>query len=94
MPVEASDAQAARWLQACVWPDDVERFAGLSRALDWARRHRPPVEAQADGLARLDAWLDELPPGAQPLLFNSWVLAYFSEAERDAFHRRVAALVR
>jgi len=93
-PVDVADADASRWLQACVWPDDVARFERLSRALAAARRSRPPIEAQADGLARLDQWLDELPADVLPLLFNSWVLAYLSADERDAFHRRVLAWVR
>ena len=87
-------AAAARWLQACVWPDDVARFERLGRALDWARRHPPAIEAQADGLLRLEGWLDILPADALPLLFNSWVLAYFSAAQREAFHARVLSLVR
>lgn len=94
IPVDAGDSEAARWLQACVWPDDRERFARLSTALDWARRNRPPVEAQVDGLARLAQWLAALPDGVLPVLFNSWVLAYFIEPEREAFHRRVLSLVR
>jgi hypothetical protein len=93
-PVDTSDSDAARWLQACVWPDDRERFARLGAALDWARQRRPRVEAQTDGLARLAQWLTVLPVGLQPVLFNSWVLAYFSGPEREAFHRRVLALVR
>lgn len=92
--VDVRDADAARWLRACVWPDDVARFERLCQALDWARRHPPPIERQTDGLQRLASWLDELPPGCLPVLLNSWVLAYFSAAERAAFHARVLAWVR
>ncbi len=93
-PVDVRDAQAARWLQACVWPDDVERVERLRLALAWARRHPPPVERQADGLQRLTSWLDALPGDTMPLLLNSWVLAYFSAAERTEFHARVLVWVR
>ncbi len=93
-PVDAADPAAARWLQACVWPDDVDRFARLGLALDWARRHPPPLERQADGLLRLQTWLDELPEGVLPVLLNSWVLAYFDAAGRADFHARVLARVR
>lgn len=93
-PVDVRDEQAARWLQACVWPDDVGRFERLSAALAWARRHPPPIERQTDGLQRLKSWLDGLPPDSLPVLLNSWVLAYFSAAERAVFHARVLAWVR
>lgn len=93
-PVDVRDEQAARWLQACVWPDDVGRFERLSAALAWARRQPPPIERQADGLQRLASWLDGLPSDTLPVLLNSWVLAYFSAAERAEFHSRVLAWVR
>lgn len=93
-PIDLRDAEAARWLQACVWPDDVARFERLSLALAWARRQPPPVERQADGLQRLARWLDELPSDCLPLLFNSWVLAYLDAAERAAFQSRALAWVR
>ena len=92
-PVDISDEQATRWLQACVWPDDTERFARLARALAHALRHPPPVRASRDGLTDLCAWLDTLPTGTQPVLFTSWVLAYCSADERADFRARVQSLI-
>ena len=91
-PVDVQDADACRWLEACVWAHDVERLQRLRRALAWARDQGPLVSAEADGLRALELWMAGLPAGVQPVLLTSWVLSYFSAAERAAFHARVAAL--
>ncbi|MCZ8236012.1 MAG: DUF2332 domain-containing protein [Inhella sp.] len=96
-PIDPSDPAARRWLEACTWPDDTARLARLRRALTWGdaavRAGGVRVSAAADGLAELTAWLPTLPQGVQPVLFNSWVLAYFNPAQRQAHRDRVQALV-
>ncbi|WP_284616208.1 DUF2332 domain-containing protein [Aquabacterium humicola] len=88
-PVDLHDADATRWLQACLWPHDRrrrERFdaaAAIVRAAGW------PVRREADCFAAIEPWLDALPAGVQPVVFNSWVLAYFEPA---ALQRHVAAM--
>jgi len=44
-PVEVTDADAARWLRACVWPDQPERAARLQAALALAAA-APPLLLQ------------------------------------------------
>lgn len=77
-PVDLGDVQSLRWLQACLWPGDRERAARLAQAAALLRG-RPDVTLRraADCLAEVEPWLDSLPSGVQPVLFNSWVLAYF-----------------
>ena len=41
-PVDASDPADARWLRACLWPDQPARQARLAAALEIARSH--PVD--------------------------------------------------
>lgn len=93
-PVAADDEAGRRWLQACLWPDDLPRFERLGRALDWAARARPPLQRSADGLQVLADWLPSLPAGVRPLLLTSWVLVYLSAAERADFHARALHLVK
>jgi len=93
-PVDLFDDAAVRWLRACLWPQDRARAQRLDQALALARAAGPAVERHADGLARLERWLDELPAGVQPVLFNSWVLAYFEPAALARYQARVAGLVR
>lgn len=92
-PLQVTDEADARWLLACLWPYDHERRARLSAALAVARRQRWPVQAAADGLAVLESWLDGLPADVQPVLFNSWVLYYFQEADRLRHRARVEQLM-
>ena len=35
-PVDVHDAERRRWLEACVWPDQIDRFERLRAALDIA----------------------------------------------------------
>ncbi|MFN5047002.1 DUF2332 domain-containing protein [Roseateles sp.] len=94
-PVDVLDAEALRWLRACLWPSDQERAQRLELALGLARRHGDlQVQPSSEGLALLEQWLDELPAGVQPVLLNTWVLAYFEADALQAHRARVADLVR
>ena len=96
-PVDLHQDEAAlRWLRACIWPHDrlrAERF-DAAVALARAAEPRPLLMRSADGLALLEDWLDGLPAGVQPVLFHSWVLAYFEPEQLRVHHERVARLVR
>lgn len=92
-PVDLDDARALRWLRACLWPSERERHARFARAVALARHTRHPVRQADDALAALEAWLPTLPAGCVPVLFNSWVLAYFTDADVQAHTARVHALV-
>ncbi|WP_428503231.1 DUF2332 domain-containing protein [Roseateles sp.] len=85
-PVDVQDEAAVRWLRACLWPHDRARARRLDQALAQARAARHPVQQADQGLLRLAEWLEALPAGVQPVLFNSWVLAYF-DAPALAAHR-------
>jgi hypothetical protein len=93
-PVSLDDEGALRWLRACLWPGETARAERFERAVALARSARHEVRAADDGLAALAAWLRELPAGVTPVLFNSWVLAYFTADELAAHTSRVQALVR
>lgn len=93
-PVDLDDARALRWLRACLWPGETLRAERFERALALARAARHEVRAAPDGLAVLAQWLQALPAGVTPVLFNSWVLAYFSPDELAIHTARVHALVR
>lgn len=93
-PVELRDPLARRWLSACLWPRDAERAERLRRAMALAETHPPTVRSHSDGLSLLADWLDQLPPDVTPVLWHSWVLAYFSPGPLADFRRRAEALVR
>jgi len=92
-PVNPHDDNALRWLRACLWPHDRLRRARFDAAASIVRSAGWPVCAVADCGAAIEPWLDTLPAGVQPVVFNSWVLAYFTPAARDAHIARMQDLV-
>lgn len=93
-PIDPADEAGARWLRACLWPGDAARRERLDRALADARRHPMPLLRTEDGLAALERWMDELPAGVTPVIFNVWVLAYFDAASFKAHVERIGRTVR
>jgi hypothetical protein len=73
-----------RWLRACVWPYDRERAARFDLALAIAQREHFAVRRCDDCAAAIEPWLDTLPAGVLPVVFNSWVLHYFDKPARRA----------
>lgn len=80
-PIDVTDAAATRWLQACVWPDQADRFHRLEAALAIARDDPPRILA-ADAVDGLGAALERSPIIGHPVVTNSWVLNYLTTARR------------
>lgn len=83
-PIDVRDPDRTRWLQACTWPDQADRFDRLGAALDIARRHPPPlVEGDA-----VDAVFDTIAGAAHaghPVVMNSWMLSYLTEERQREY---------
>jgi hypothetical protein len=92
-PVDLRDDAAVRWLHACLWPHDRARRERFDAAAAIVRTAGWPVHAEPDCAAAIEPWLDGLPAGVQPVVFNSWVLAYFAPAERAAHIAHMQKLV-
>lgn len=90
-PVSVDDADAVAWLRACLWPHDASRRDRFDAAVAEARAQRWPVRASADTTAAVCDWLDGVPDDVLPVVFNSWVLAYF---DADALRHHVEQLQR
>lgn len=88
-PIDVLDDADVRWLEACVWPDQRDRFDRLRRALAMARA------AAADGAHDVrvgDAVTDTAAlvrevaeRGVHPVVTNSWVLSYLTTGQREAY---------
>lgn len=83
-PIDVADDDEVRWLEACVWPDQPDRFARLVAAIDLARRHPPDVR-RGDALDDIPALIAEVADRGHPVLTNSWVLNYLSPEQRTAY---------
>ena len=94
-PFDVTDADDARWLRACLPPDQPERSARLDAEMALAATARPlllpgePVEALPDALAHV-------PADALPVVITTWALSRFPLETRLRFLHRLdgAATVR
>lgn len=92
-PIDVDDDDAVRWLEACVWPDMVERFALLRAGLQLARRIRPTVR-RGDAVDDLPAVVADASSHGHPVISTSWVLNYLALGRREEFVAMLDALGR
>jgi hypothetical protein len=85
LPIEPSDADGARWLLACLWPDNLPRFIRLQAALDIARSTpQRPVLHTGDIVHDLGPVAASIDRSVPLVVFHSWVAAYLTtEGQRD-----------
>lgn len=82
-PIDVRDTDQTRWLQACTWPDQLDRLARLQAALEVARHH-PPTVIEGDAVEHVVATIDSVADHGHPVVMNSWMLSYLPEArQRD-----------
>lgn len=83
-PLDVTDADHLRWLEALVWPEQHDRLARL-RAATRIAGAEPPRLVQGDLNATIADLAAQAPPDATLVVFHSAVLAYLPQAERDRF---------
>jgi hypothetical protein len=89
-PIDASDPADARWLRACLWPDQLARQARLAAALAIAREH--PVEVRrGDALSGLPGLIAEAPADALVCVFHTAVVAYFTPEQIEGLRALLEA---
>ena len=91
-PVDATDPGERMWLQALVWPEHVDRFAALDRALDVVAADPPEILAgdAIELLGRLDA--ERLSVDMPLVVFHSQVRMHVPVQRRGAFDAAIGAL--
>ncbi len=82
-PVDVRDADAARWLLACVFPDQPWRVDRLRAALAFARE-RPPRLVRGDGPSLVAELALDGGADVHPVVWHSNVLVYTFEAQQRA----------
>jgi hypothetical protein len=83
-PVDLADPTEARWLRACIWPDQADRLRRLDAAIRTAGDY--PVEVRrGDAVDDLAAVIDGVAGDAHPVVTSSWVLNYLPRARRDDY---------
>jgi hypothetical protein len=83
-PIDISDPVEARWLEACCWPDQADRFHRLRHAIELARRS-PPELLAGDAVDALEPAIERVSARAHPVVTTSWALSYLSPERRLQF---------
>jgi len=87
-PLDVTDADDARWLRACVRPDDPERMARLEAEVALAAT-APPLLLQGDAIEVLPDALARVPADALPVVTTAWALSSFPLENRMRFLHRL-----
>ncbi len=87
-PVDVTDADEARWLRACVWPDQPDQAARLDAELVLAAT-APPLLLKGDVVEVLPDAFARVPADALPVVITTWALSKFSLESRLRFLHRL-----
>ena len=87
-PVDVTDADSARWLRACLPPDQPEQAARLDAELALAAT-APPLLVRGDAIEMLPDALAQVPADALPVVTTTWALSRFSPDRRLRFLHRL-----
>ena len=82
-PIDLSDPDARDWLKALVWPDQVERFARLEKAIALFARHKPEIRA-GDALSQLSDAIAQVPENLPLCIYHTMAVYQFTEDMREA----------
>jgi hypothetical protein len=87
-PVDVTDADDARWLRACLWPDQPERAASLEAEIALAAT-APPLLLRGDAVEVLPDAFARVPADAMPVVTTTWALSHFPLERRLRFLHRL-----
>jgi hypothetical protein len=87
-PVDVTGADDARWLRACLRPDQPGRAARLERRCRW-RRPAPPLLLHGDAVEVMPGALALVPADALPVVTTTWALPHVPLESRLRFLHRL-----
>jgi hypothetical protein len=87
-PVDVTDTDEARWLRACLWPDQPERAARLEAELALTATALPLL-LPGDAVEVLPEAFARVPADALPVVITTWALSQFPLESRLRFLHRL-----
>jgi hypothetical protein len=88
-PIDVTDADDARWLRACLSPDQPERVARLEAEMALAATAPPLLLLQGDAVEVLPDAFARVPAHALPVVTTTWALSHFPLESRLRFLHRL-----
>jgi hypothetical protein len=89
-PLDPTSDRTRLLLRSFIWPDQTERFALLTAALDFARTSAAEVE-QADAAVWAARQLEHPAEGRATVMFHSLVMMYLSDESREGMIAAIEA---
>jgi len=83
-PLDVTDDDDLRWLEACIWPEHTERAARLRAAAGIVAADPPPL-VRGDLVDVIAECIAAIPAEITPVVFHSAVLNYLTPDARRAF---------
>jgi len=93
-PLDPANADDVLWLKACLWPEQPERAARLDEVLREMVHWPTATRLRGSALERIDEALDLCTSDALPVIFHSWVAAYFAPDEQVQWREKIMDHVR
>ena len=87
-PVDLTDADDARWLRACLWPDQPERAARLEAEMALTTA-APPLLLRGDAVEVMPGAFARVPADALPVVTTTWALSHYPLDSRLRFLHRL-----
>ena len=87
-PLDVTDADDARWLRACLWPDQPERLARLEAEMALAAT-APPLLLRGVAVEVLPDAFARVPADALPVVTTTWALSRLPLESRLRFLHRL-----
>lgn len=91
-PLDVTDPDTTDWLTNLVWPEQDDRRARLSAAIEVTAAD-PPALVRGDLVESLPELLEQVPAGLVPVVFHSAVIAYLEPTARLEFDVMMRQLV-
>jgi hypothetical protein len=81
-PLDPNEPEDVLWLEACLWPEEPHRLARFKAILERAKHWPEATRLEGRATALIDEVVASCPPAATPVIFHSWVAAYFPVEEQ------------
>jgi hypothetical protein len=93
-PLDPANADDVLWLKACLWPEQPERTLRFEQVLEEMVLWPSATRLRGSAVELIDEALDLCTPDAMPVIFHSWVAAYFSPEDQVRWREKIMGHVR